>query len=200
MHTNVNYTEHILYDVLTHGLAGSEIQLDLFGDKNLDMNIEEVLQFLGAKESGRQSAGHVLQAQGADAACSQYRSAKNTELKNRQPNNLNSDPCHNCSKHGHGRNSPTRVRKLECPAYGKHCDHCGCAKHFVATQAKSQPGKQWPTPPNATTAEAEVQCSMPCPRSTILTNIKVLVLSPLATTCIMTSMIAVFEKCHNHSR
>ena len=41
--TNVNYTEHILRNVLTRGLADSEIQLDLLGDKNQDMTLEEVL-------------------------------------------------------------------------------------------------------------------------------------------------------------
>ena len=70
--TNVNYTAHILRDVPTRGLADSEIQLDLLGDKNQDMTREEVLQFVAAKESGKRSAGHLLQAQGADAARSQY--------------------------------------------------------------------------------------------------------------------------------
>ena len=119
------------------------------------MTLEEVLQFVEAKESGKQSSGHLLQAQGVDAARSQYRSAKNTELKNCKLNNPNSDPCHYCGKHGHGRNSPARLRKLECPAYGKHCDHCGHANHFGAVSQAKSPGKQRPTPPNATTAEAE---------------------------------------------
>ena len=70
--TNVKYTEHILCDVVTHGLADSEIQLDVLGDKNQDMTPEEVLQFVEAKESGKQSAGRLFQAQGADAARSQY--------------------------------------------------------------------------------------------------------------------------------
>ena len=140
--TNVNYTEHILCDVLTCGLADSEIQLDLLGDKNQDMTLEEVLQFVEAKESGKQSAGRLLQAQGTDAAHSQYRSAKNAGLKNCKFTNPTPGPCHYCGKHGHSKNSPARVRKLEYPAYGKHCDHCGHANPFRAVcQAKSQQGK-----------------------------------------------------------
>ena len=109
-----------------------------------------------AKESGKWSAGRLLHTQGADAAYSQYQSAKNTELKHGKLNNPNPKPSHYCGKHGQSRNSPARVRKLECPAYGKHCDHCGCTNHFGAVcQAKPQPGKQWPTPHNTTTAEAE---------------------------------------------
>ncbi|KAK3704765.1 hypothetical protein QZH41_000934 [Actinostola sp. cb2023] len=79
---SVNYTEHILRDVLTRGLSDSEIQLDLLGDKNQDMTLEEVLQFVEAKESGKRSAGRLLQTQGAEAARSQYRSTKQMELKN----------------------------------------------------------------------------------------------------------------------
>ena len=62
--TYVNYTEHILCHVLTRDLANSEIQLDLLGDKNQDMTPEEVLQFVEVKESGKRSAGRLLQAQG----------------------------------------------------------------------------------------------------------------------------------------
>ena len=51
--TDVNYTKHILRNVLTRCLADSEIQLDLLGDKNQDMTLEEVLQFVEAKESGK---------------------------------------------------------------------------------------------------------------------------------------------------
>ena len=42
--TEVNYTEN----VLTCGLADNEIQLDLLGDKNQDMTLEEVFQFIEA--------------------------------------------------------------------------------------------------------------------------------------------------------
>lgn len=55
---DINYTENILCDVLTHGLADSEIKLDLLGDKNHDMALEEVFQFVEAKETGKRSAGH----------------------------------------------------------------------------------------------------------------------------------------------
>ena len=56
----------------SHSHADSELQLDLLGDKNQDMTLEEVVQFVEAKESTKRSAGHPFQAQGADAARSQY--------------------------------------------------------------------------------------------------------------------------------
>ena len=40
---DVDYTEAILRDVLCQGLEDSEIQLDLLGDKNQDMTLEQIL-------------------------------------------------------------------------------------------------------------------------------------------------------------
>ena len=48
---NVDYTEHIIRDVLTRGQADHDIQLDLLGDKTQDMTLEEVFQFIEAKEA-----------------------------------------------------------------------------------------------------------------------------------------------------
>lgn len=87
--TDVNYTETILRDILTRGLADSEIQLDLLGDKNQDMTLEEVFQFIEAKEAGKRSAGRLLETQGADATRSQYCRGKQEEVKNRRIDNKN---------------------------------------------------------------------------------------------------------------
>ena len=65
---DVNYTEAILCDVLTCGIADTEIQLDLLGDKNQKMTLEEISQFVEAKEAGKRSACHLLVSQGAEAA------------------------------------------------------------------------------------------------------------------------------------
>ena len=43
-----------------------EIQLDLLGEKHQDMTLEEVLQYVEAKESGKRSAGRLLHTQGAE--------------------------------------------------------------------------------------------------------------------------------------
>ena len=73
----VNYTENVLRDVLTHSLADSEIQLDLLGDRNQEMSLEEVFQLIEAKEAGKRSAGCLSKSQGVDAAHSQYQRALN---------------------------------------------------------------------------------------------------------------------------
>ena len=86
--TDVNYTENILCDVVTRGLADSEIQLDLLGEKNQDMSLEEVFQFMEAKEAGKRSAGRLLETQGADATRSQYRHGKQEDLKNNRTHKM----------------------------------------------------------------------------------------------------------------
>ena len=53
------------------------------------MTLEEVFQFIEAKEAGKRSAERVLENQGADAARSQYRRSKQEELKNRKFDNKN---------------------------------------------------------------------------------------------------------------
>lgn len=44
----------------TRGLADEEIQLDLLGEKNQNMILEEELQLVEAKKSGKRSAGQLL--------------------------------------------------------------------------------------------------------------------------------------------
>lgn len=65
---DVNYTDAILRDVLTRGMADSEIQLDLLSDVNQDMTLEEAFQFIEAKEAGKRSAMRLLDSHGADFA------------------------------------------------------------------------------------------------------------------------------------
>ena len=74
--TDINYTEQIPRDIVTCGLADHEIQLDLLGDKNQNMLLEEVIQFVEAKEAGKRSAGHLQEAQATNATCSQYHKIK----------------------------------------------------------------------------------------------------------------------------
>ena len=77
--TSVDYTECILRDVLAHGLADADIQLDLLGDSN--QNMEEVFKFVESKESGKRSALRLHESQGAQAATSTYRRAKRETLQ-----------------------------------------------------------------------------------------------------------------------
>ena len=72
----VIYTKNVLWDILMRGLAESEIQQELPGDRNQGMSLKEVFTFIQAKEAVKRSADHLSQSQGVHAAKSQYRCAK----------------------------------------------------------------------------------------------------------------------------
>ena len=78
---DVNYTKNILRDVMTWGVTDSDIQLDLLSDKNQNMTLKEVFQFIEAKKAGKRSAGHLINSQGLDAARSSYRRTKSEDTK-----------------------------------------------------------------------------------------------------------------------
>ncbi len=147
--TDVNYTEHIIRDVITRGLADSEIQLDLLGDTNQNMTLEEVLQFVEVKEAGKRSARRLFETQGINASRSQYRRHKQEDLKNRKQESKDK-ACNYCGKRGHGKNAPPRIRKTTCPGYGKTCDHCHRQHHFD-TVCRSKARSPTPPPRNSTT-------------------------------------------------
>ena len=72
---------------------------------NQNMKLEEVFQFIEAKESGKRSDGCLLHTQGANATSSQYHTKQN-ELKN--PKNTKTDKACICyGKQGHGHKAPS---------------------------------------------------------------------------------------------
>ena len=77
----INYTDHILRDVLIRGVSDPDIRLDLLQDKNQDMTLEEVFQFIEAKESGKRSASKLQSSQGADSARSEFQRNKANSWK-----------------------------------------------------------------------------------------------------------------------
>ena len=127
-HTKVNYTDSILRDVLSRGLADHEIQLDLLGDANQDMTLEEVFQFVESKEAGKRSALRLHESQGAQAASSSYKQSKRPPTKERQQNSP--ELCNYCGQQGHGVKAPPRIRRDQCQAYNHTCKHCGRLHHF----------------------------------------------------------------------
>ena len=123
----VDYTNTMLRDVLCRGLGDSEIQMDLLGNKNQDMSLEEVLRFVEAKETGKKSASRLLLPHAADAAAnSSYRRQKKTAMGRAPPKDQELYTYY--GSRGHGRKAPTRVRRKECPAFGTTCGHC-CRDH-----------------------------------------------------------------------
>ena len=113
---DVDYTEAMLRDVLSRGLEDTEIQMDLLGDKNQDMTLEQVLTFVETKEAGKRPT---------TIATSNGRDDQQEAEETVPPRRTNQEACTYCGTKGHGKNPPTRIRRSECPAFGTHCgkDH-----------------------------------------------------------------------------
>ncbi|CAC5390777.1 unnamed protein product [Mytilus coruscus] len=116
--TDVNYTDTIIRDVLARGISNPEIQLDLLGDKNQDMTLEEVTQFVEAKDSWKRSASRLLDSLMVEAVSSSYKKAKQTAVRDKN------EVCSYCGKKVHGKSASARLRKSDCPAYGHKCGYC----------------------------------------------------------------------------
>ena len=72
----------MIKDVLWRGLEDTEIQMDLFGDRNQDMTLEQILRFVEAKEAGKRSASSLLLPQAMNAVTgSSYRRQKRPSAK-----------------------------------------------------------------------------------------------------------------------
>jgi hypothetical protein len=147
----VNYTDEILRDVLTRGMADSKIQLDLLGDKNQDMNLEEVFKFIEVKEAGKRSASHLHDTHMTEAASSTYSKGKREAIKGKH------ELCNYCGKSGHGKQAPQRVRKKECPAFDHKCELCNRDHHLeIVCRSKDKPKPKSRAPPETQTCESAV--------------------------------------------
>ena len=126
-----------------------EIQQDLLGDRNQEPCLEEVIQFVESKESGKRSAIRLLDSH-AVWAISRYNRSKKGDIKAsnstqfarrsaaiNRPNSDHHEPCHYCGKRGHGNRALPQVRAAECPAYGHVCNH-----HFESYVAAGQLGER----------------------------------------------------------
>ena len=140
--TAVDFTDTMIIDVVTRGLDDQEIQQDLLGDRNQEPCLEEVIQFVESKESGKRSAKRLLDSH-AVGAISRYNRSKKDEIKANnstqfvrraaainRPTSDPHEPCHYCGKRGHGKRALPQVRAAECPAYGHECKHCHKRDHF----------------------------------------------------------------------
>ena len=162
--TNVAYTEQVLRDITTCGMEDNEIQLDLLGKQTQNMTLEEVIQFIEAKEAGKRSGGRLHKTQTLNATRSQYQKEKHAALKPKPPSSK--ETCHHCGQHGHGRHASTTTQKAECPAYGKKCEFCGRTYHFEAVcLAKKRNDKSLSHPIDKETASFDSFCSVSCPIS-----------------------------------
>ena len=129
-------------DALIRGLEDEEIRLDILGQYKQDMNLDEVLQYIEAKESGKCSAGRLLEG-GTTANAATTSSYKRREKSKTQPCDGKSQACDYCGKTGHTRNKQDRIKN--CTAYNDTYAKCGIPHHHESV--RRQP---WRRPQPAT--------------------------------------------------
>ena len=140
----VDYSDDIVQDVIARGLSDQDIQLELLGNINQDLSLEETIQFIATKEAGKASATHIS-SQSTNAIRSTYKRTTNIppvptkqttkysqHVNKSKPQNYTHDRhkteihCRNCGNHGH-RGPGSGI----CPAYGKTCNNCKIMNHFT---------------------------------------------------------------------
>ena len=124
----MTYTDAILTDVLCRRIADTEIQMDLLGDTNQVMSFEQALKFIEAKKAGKLSATLLSLPQSAKAMGSSYRRQRKPPPPS--PTHPNPEIRSYCGTKGHGKNSPTKIKRVDCPAFGSKCDNCDRDHHF----------------------------------------------------------------------
>ena len=91
---DIDYSDDMIRDALLRGIADDEIRLEILGHSNQKLTLEETLQLIEAKESGKRSAGHLLT--GADtttaAATSSYRRQERSRLQGQPHTSPQSKP------------------------------------------------------------------------------------------------------------
>ena len=129
--TAVDFTDTMIRDVVPRGIDDQAIPQYLLGNRNQEPCLEEVIQFVESKESGKRSAIRLLDSHAVGAISRYHRSKKDeikasnsTQLARRAaainpPKSDHHEPCHYCGKRGHGKRALPQVRAGECSAYGQ---------------------------------------------------------------------------------
>ena len=149
---DIDYSDDMIRDALLQGIADDEIRLEILGHSNQKLTLEETLQLIEAKESGKRSAGHLLT--GTDtttaAATSSYRRQERSRLQGQPHTSPQSNAsCDYCGKPGHGNGRKVRMRL--CTAYNHTCTKCGILHHHENVCRKSQR----PSPSHTTTQRSD---------------------------------------------
>ncbi|GFO03106.1 retrovirus-related pol polyprotein from [Plakobranchus ocellatus] len=156
----------MIRDALIRGIDDNEIHLDVLGNSKQMMSLEETLQLVEAKESGKRSAGRLFHGNPiptAAATSSYKRQEKGRTQQKVNTTKLGQSPCGYCRRLGHGHARQERISK--CPAYNHTCTKCGILHHHEKVCHKSQRQEQpvtfnQPSLQSNTAAVFETLCSI----------------------------------------
>ena len=127
----ISYADTVVRDMLTLGIADQDIQLELLGNVDQDMSLENVIKYIEVKEAGKRSTS-LLQQYSETAAASTYsRNKKRQAIKciPETSNKRQEAKCIFCGKCGHGLSAKLEQRRKHCPAYGNECKICNKLNH-----------------------------------------------------------------------
>ena len=152
-------SEDRVADQLCVGLADPDIQADLLKEPDRNQTVEELVQFIMVRVTGKQSfttmttppqASNSAIDGGADKGEAlrsgykrqqQHPPPKATPPKPNRPATPKWPPttptphpnsktaCCFCGRQGHGTRARTAIRRTQCPAFGKTCQSCGRPNH-----------------------------------------------------------------------
>ena len=153
----VNYDDEMVRNVLASGLADSEIQIDLLGNADQEMPLDQMIKFIEAKEVGKKSASCLTGTQKVSAVRSTYKRDATKSNNQRDAThatrlNIQRDFSHHtrsnsqnfkgnirnkgkdlycgwCGKYGHGNNIDIDHRRKVCPAFNQKCKYCDRWNH-----------------------------------------------------------------------
>ena len=148
-----DYSDKMVTHQLIRGLVDPVIQEQVLAHSstNKDMTLDAVLQFVQAKEAGKQDSSHLTEAGGGLCRISDFQRSKSSRNNNTPlPPNPNppvgkirkmEDKCAWCGQTGHGALVTEDERKQKCPAFGKICKICSKANHLDSVcKSKKKPG------------------------------------------------------------
>lgn len=145
---DVDYSDEMIRDCLIRNIQDEDIKLDVLGQVNQDISLDDALQLIEAKESGKRSASRLHEGPVVASAAmnSTYRRQQNNQHQRpttsynqqQRPNNnyqqtrsnthSPQERCTHCGQTGHGSTLKERMKK--CSAYNKQCRKCGIHHHL----------------------------------------------------------------------
>ena len=141
-----DYFDKMVTHQLIRGLVDPVIQEQVLAHSstNKNMNLDQVLQFVQAKEAGKQDSSHLTEAGGGLCRKTDFQKSKSAllhPLPGGGRTRKMEDKCAWCGQTGHGALVTEEERKQKCRAFGKTCRTCGKNNHFdTVCKSKKQSG------------------------------------------------------------
>ena len=135
----INYSEEMVRHVLASGLADNEIQIDLLGNADQEMPLDQIINFIEAKEVGKKSASCLSETHKNSAVRSTYKHNANQAIRSYNQNlrGENTQRTRSNNQNYRGENIQTarsnsqhfRVENRKTKSNTTHCEWCGRHGH-----------------------------------------------------------------------